>query len=152
MEFARVGGLSPVKYKKNDSRYSNSFNGKFHSPPAKHGIYAFIWPHVELFLALWSKKNQIEFERNGIRRFHFEGNLYTHLTEEDANWELIDTSELAKRLRRDMHKAKIWHLEHNEWWNSPISEKIDHLKIPYLYSNKDHLEVFIPRSEMGKIK
>lgn len=44
VKFARFGGLSPVPqkgYKKSDS---------FHCPPAKAGIFVFVWPYIERFL------------------------------------------------------------------------------------------------------
>lgn len=45
LKFARYGGLSSV----NQEGY-NSNIGSFHSPPAKRGFYAFVWPYIELFL------------------------------------------------------------------------------------------------------
>lgn len=45
MKFARFGGLSSVKQKGYDVSMP-----WFHSPPARRGIYCFIWPYYEPFL------------------------------------------------------------------------------------------------------
>lgn len=57
--FARYGDLSPVKHKK---YVKNKLNNKlpdmelwdknigYHSPPARYGIYAFVYPYIEKFL------------------------------------------------------------------------------------------------------
>lgn len=45
MKFVRYGGLSSVRQR----GYETQATG-FHSPPARRGIYAFIWPYVERFL------------------------------------------------------------------------------------------------------
>ena len=45
LTFVRYGGLSPVKQKKERGEPEN-----YHYPPANRGIYAFVWPYIELFL------------------------------------------------------------------------------------------------------
>ena len=45
MKFVRYGGLSSVRQRGYDANSTG-----FHSPPARRGIYAFIWPYVEWFL------------------------------------------------------------------------------------------------------
>jgi len=45
IEFARAGGLSPVK-----QEGYNPAMPTMHSPPARKGVYAFVWPYIETFL------------------------------------------------------------------------------------------------------
>lgn len=45
IDFIRFGGLSSVKQKGYDSTMPT-----FHSPPARKGIYAFVYGHIEMFL------------------------------------------------------------------------------------------------------
>lgn len=54
VKFARFGGLSSVKQKGYDASMPT-----FHSPPARKGIYAFIYPYIEMFL-LSGKQSSIE--------------------------------------------------------------------------------------------
>ena len=52
IKFARFGGLSSV----NQKGYDSNCDG-YHSPPAKRGFYAFLWPYYEFFLlsgGLWT--------------------------------------------------------------------------------------------------
>lgn len=45
LKFARYGGLSSV----NQTGY-DPHTDDFHSPPARRGFYAFVWPFIEVFL------------------------------------------------------------------------------------------------------
>jgi len=45
LKFVRYGGLSGVPQKGYDPAFPT-----FHSPPARRGIYAFVWPFIEFFL------------------------------------------------------------------------------------------------------
>lgn len=47
IKFARFGGLSPVVQK---GYTTNPKERGFHTPPARKGFYAFIWPYYEFFL------------------------------------------------------------------------------------------------------
>lgn len=44
LEFIRYGGLSPVK------QIQYETNTGFHNPPKRKGIYAFVYPYIDLFL------------------------------------------------------------------------------------------------------
>jgi len=46
LTFITYGGLSATK----QLGYSNGKDPTFHAPPAKRGIYAFVWPYIEKFL------------------------------------------------------------------------------------------------------
>ena len=45
IQFVRFGGLSSVKQK----GYNPSMP-TYHAPPARRGIYAFVWPYIDVFL------------------------------------------------------------------------------------------------------
>ena len=45
LKFVRYGGLSSVPQKGYDPSFPT-----MHSPPARRGIYAFVWPFIEFFL------------------------------------------------------------------------------------------------------
>jgi len=49
LEFVTYGGLSLTKQKGYNSKTAGT-EGHFHEPPAKKGIYAFVWPYIERFL------------------------------------------------------------------------------------------------------
>lgn len=59
IKFARWGGLSPVKQKGYDKKRLEvventkdfvEYLQNRHAPPARHGIYAFLWPFIDTFL------------------------------------------------------------------------------------------------------
>ena len=146
MQFSRVGGLSPVKYDRKSHR-----GLEYHRPPARKGIYTFIWPYFEPFLVYWSEHNRREIKRRGIRRFQFEGELFTHLGCTDSFWQLVHTCELPALLKRDQHLCRL-HLLEFYGKNHTIAENISLIQNPYLHYSHDHLEVFIPKRELGKIR
>jgi hypothetical protein len=100
MKFMRVGGLSSIRQKGNYGRDT------FHSAPARKGIYAFIWPYYEPFLALWSDRNVAEYKNNGIRTFEYTGMVWTHYIDlaKSSNivgsWVKVHTSELETIVRK----------------------------------------------------
>jgi hypothetical protein len=101
MMFHRVGGLSPIKQKGNDSA------------PAKYGFYAFIWPYVEPFLLGATNDNGIatqkdhligntryhQMKREGLRKFAHNGRVWTRFSmgrSSKNGWCLTDTEELSE--------------------------------------------------------
>jgi hypothetical protein len=107
LSFARVGGLSSVKYKsKAGSRFQS---GGFHTPPVRNGIFAFTWPYIEPFLVGWKLK---EGERMKLRKFDYEGPIYAHIKpkglhpSEVGSWYLLTTSDLEKALREVRHEGR----------------------------------------------
>lgn len=124
--FWRVGGLSPVKQRGNNSA------------PAKHGLYAFIWPYVEPFFLGSTNDNGIvtmrdrerkntryhQMKREGLRKFAHVGPVWSRLDMpgiRKGGWVLTDTEVLAKLLPQ---------------------LKVERLINRY---SKDHFEVFIER-------
>lgn len=152
MEFQRVGGLSPVKY----ARTNTSF--EYHWPPVRKGIYAFIWPYFDPYFVCWSARGRRELQLRGIRRFRFEGELYTHLGCTGSPWQLIHTCELPALLKADQHACRVsWltKLGLDQDWRIDrkfLPELVNSLRIPYYMISRDHLEVFIPKRELGKIR
>jgi hypothetical protein len=67
--FARYGNTNPVKqvgYTTNEEDMS------FHTPPARYGFYAFVWPEIERFLLSGRtyKIDKDRFETNELRDFY----------------------------------------------------------------------------------
>lgn len=125
LTFCRVGGLSPVKQKKNKS------------VPTRYGLYAFVYPYIELFFLSATNDNGIatekerqrkntryyQFLREGYRKFEHVGYLWTRIYIPGAKikngWCYTDT----ETLKSMMPKLKVDQAIHK-------------------YS-KDHFEVFI---------
>lgn len=94
MEFVTYGGLSLTKQK------GFTKNGSFHQPPARKGIYAFVWPYIEKFLlggdSLVDPKIRGKGQRQRISYVKDkEGNVvnkdhpdYKKLSSIDNNWSL----------------------------------------------------------------
>lgn len=148
MKFVRLGGLSPVKYKRVPGDDPMGFSG--HTPPTKHGIFAFPWPYIETFLCLYDEAHQAELKNRGFRHFKFDGHLYHHLDYEDL-WTL-DTIEAYQqklkaykhRLVKELQKDEITHTD------QPIHDPFKR-GLGGWYS-RDSLEVFILKGGMGKIR
>jgi hypothetical protein len=147
MEFARLGGLSPVKYKATDT----GFEG--HKPPVKHGIFAFPWPYIETYLCLYDEAHEAELKNRGFRKFEFDGMLFHHLkAADDVAWTMSDIVEYAEFLKEFKHKlTKEIHADpyinkHTMPIHDPFKRGLGG------WFSRDSLEVFIPRTEMGRIR
>lgn len=150
MTFLRFGGLSKVNYK--------SIFGKetFHSPPAKKGIYAFIWPYMESFLWVWKlkhkdgeseadwKKRKNKYMKDNTKKFQYRGLLWCHFTEyildgiRKGSWVQVHTDDLQKLLNKVKHDDR-----------KALGSGVG-IKDPYKTGlggsmSKDHLEVFIEK-------
>jgi len=169
--FARWGGMNPKRDKKKEKSFrADREKGyeSFHKPPENKGIYAFIWPYVETFLAAWNKDYQVKTGKTDeygevtkmapIKKFQHHGTIWTHFVDEakeqgvaqevKGSWVKIDTKDLpeilAKIVSKDIKSLK------KDTFGSPSKETISD---PYKrgkggFMSKDHLEVFIP----GKVK
>lgn len=151
---ARFGGLNMVRQRKN---YGND---TFHSAPERYGFYAFVFPYIELFL-IGSTKNK-EFQEGTYKKFQLKGGfIWTHLKPFKSN-EIIDTYGSWYKIRAE-YLPKLYakyfaietgctyandvygygHKEHNKErikkFYSPMK------KSPYIFTSKDHLEVFVCR-------
>ena len=171
--FARWGSMSPKRDKKKEKHFrgdSEKGYNSFHKPPENKGIYAFIWPYVEPFLAAWSDEyykktgTKDEFGDDNkkmipIKKFQHHGKIWTHMTdsveslglsgEKKGNWVKVDTKDLPEILAKQMaidNKS----LKKDDFFGGNSKETISD---PYKRGkggmmSRDHLEVFIP----GKVK
>lgn len=156
MEFARLGGLSPVKY---DTR--TNFSG--HQAPVAHGIWAFPWPYIEQFLCLYDEEHENELKRQGFRRFRFDGSLYHHLQEpppegfwDVQGWTLSNIEEYSDLLQKFKRQA-IRELDKNRRTCQGPYPDVPVIGDPFKRGQggvmaRDQLEVFIPKTEMGRIR
>ena len=160
VKFVRWGGLSPVKQIGYDPAMPT-----YHSPPAKKGIYAFVWPYIELFLLTgneviknnhkWQKTGKIilypgsnysepEVKLQKPRKFTYEGDIWHHLGNNlhgakilqiKGKWFLTSFNDFVEALGKELHKMK--------WSIFPTLKTIPNN--PTSHWAKDHLEVFIER-------
>ena len=128
IELARIGGLSSVMQKGNKTA------------PEKKGIYAFLWPNIQLYLAsnftgsgaraedTPSRMEQYQQGIKKLRRFKYDGDLWITSTyasrlggkikrySKDGNWVLVDSNDARKASQR-MHNQLVGE------WNSPQPNK-----------------------------
>jgi len=171
--FARWGNMNPKRNKEKEKRFglSNGTERSFHTSPEHVGIYAFIWPYIEPFLALWNDKIMKKTNKSDeygdpiskpipIKKFYHHGDIWCHFVEEakklgvgkeyKGSWVKVDTKDLPILLGKVMARdAKEIKKPSN--WNSGKGYK-DVVKDPYKTGrtgniprmSRDHLEVFIP--------
>jgi hypothetical protein len=176
LQFSRVGGLSPRKYKPVKGKEPT-----FHYPPPKRdGLYAFIEGYTDPFLWAWNKQHVKDFEVHGYRRFTYTGHVWCHFVTEAIkfNVALEVRGSWVKVSYKDFVKlfAKVKHADMTCFFNDGIRDAkargcttspeelkertsycVANLKDPYKrglggYMSIDHLEVFIEASECGKIR
>jgi hypothetical protein len=140
MQFTRLGGLSPVKYKK----VNDAFQG--HYPPRRKGIWAFPYPYIELFLCMWDDKHKLELKNKGFRIFEYNGYVWHHLGHDE--WTKSTIGDYAVLLNQMKHKD-VNRLHE-------MGDK-DNIIDPYKrglggFMNRDHLEIFIEKADLGKIR
>jgi len=154
MEFVRLGGLSPVKYKATDT----GFEG--HKPPVKHGIFAFPWPYIETYLCLYDEAHEAELKNRGFRKFSFDGMVYHHLNTrydrdlvtDDLSWDLSSIVEYSEFLKQFKHNL-VREIHADPYINKHTSPIHDPFKRGLGgWFSRDSLEVFIPKTEMGRIR
>jgi len=174
--FARWGSMNPKRRKDIEKDFNKDRPAGqigFHTPPENKGIYAFIWPYVEPFLAAWQKDRMIKTGRKDeygdevirfppIKKFTHDGFIWTHLTEPaktlrvgleyKGSWVKVHTKDLPMLLRKSFAKD-IKQLKKDPW---QANVKHD-IKDPYkrgrsggMTMTRDHLEVFIPKVKESK--
>lgn len=151
---ARWGGLSMVRQRKN---YGND---TFHSAPERYGFYAFVFPYIELFL-IGSTKNK-EFQEGTYKKFTLKGGfIWTHLKPFKSN-EIFDTYGSWYKIRVEYlpklyakyfaietgcsYARNIYGFDYKENNKERIKKFYSPMnKSPYIFTSKDHLEVFVCR-------
>lgn len=176
--FARWGHMNPKRDKKKEKDFRGDRPKDYesmHKPPEHNGIYAFIWPYVEPFLAAWNKniwRKTGENDEEGnpkyrfppIKKFQHYGDIWCHFVGEAKKlgvgkeykgaWVKVDTQDLPKLLDK-VKAGDTKAIKSPSPWSSGKGYK-DIVKDPYKRGSanglptmsKDHLEVFIP----GKVK
>ena len=164
MYFVRYGGLSRVNHKK----FFKKEEG-FHIPPAKKGIYAFIWPYVDPFLWAWKVNTKGMVSEEAInkqiqkagrlwrRKFHYNGLLWTHFQDvvkggrRWGSWVEVHTDDLPEILKKQKHFDRK---ELQKLYCSLKMETGTGIRDPYKIGSidngcfslsREHLEVFIER-------
>lgn len=145
VKFIRYGGLSSVNHKKFYKKDG------FHAPPRKRGIYAFLFPYVEIFLWRWKvhdKKLNVK-----KRIFEYSGEIWTHFIEEakqlgcgcdyNKTWVKMHTDDLNACFKLVKSKDRLQLM-----MDSFNNQKIIH--DPYKrglggWMACDHLEIFIEK-------
>lgn len=169
IKLVRFGGLSSVDYK-------NFYRGaeSFHRPPARHGIYAFIYPYIEDFLWVWRLKNHGSEKRKELaeeeyrrwfnkqhrqmkRIFLYEGAIWCHHVDvvrgnRSGSWVLTDTADLVEAMDKVVARDRK-QLNTDCGWRGGYDPNI---KDPYKrgkggYMSMDHLEVFIEKKDLKGI-
>lgn len=171
--FARWGHMNPKRDKKKEREFAGSENplAGFHTPPEKKGIYAFIWPYVEPFLAAWNKDIMVKgVDKSGnetmrfppIKKFQHHGDIWTHFVEPakkmgvgkeyKGSWVKVHTKDLPKLLkkviamdRKSLRTPSSWN---KEAYKSKVFDPYKIGRSEAITMSRDHLEVFIP----GKVR
>lgn len=143
MKFIRLGGLSPVKYKNKEG----GFQG--HTAPSRHGIFAFPFPYIEEFLCLWNEKHIQEKKIKGYRTFEYQGEVWHHLN--------IDVNEEWTKSSMEEYKEFLRIVAHNDLKFTHETMGNSQAINPYKRGlggciSKDHLEVFIDKADLGKVR
>lgn len=163
--FARFGSLSRHFYEMLDKEGNKKYT--FHTPPVNRGIYAYIWPYIEPFLAAWNpevykltdtpdgfggfKKKLIP-----IKKFSHDGDLWCHFVDQArklnvgkkyvGSWVLINTKDLYDVMKKVANEdIKLLH----------VNNSYREIKNPYKRGqggnmSRDHLEVFIENIRENK--
>ena len=163
IKFCRFGGLSPVVQKGYNVPKYNEFT--YHSPPARRGFYAFVYPYIELFLLSnemgqkkWGKSEKLDEygDQKDIlivkpKIFKYTGELWHHLgkhchhcdiIKEHHSWVKTSFEVYVEALRKEFHYMK---LGGRESYMGKDNAPFVNCNNPTRYFTKDHLEVFIER-------
>lgn len=176
-KFIRFGALNGTRYPKK-APGTFAFSGDFHKPPARKGIFAFIYPYSDSFLWAWKfktiegeteeehQKRWNKFYREQKHIFEYDGPIWTHLKSPAAitngSWYLIDTDMLDAALKKNKHETIGWLISSEEEYISSENRdewlsKMLTIKDPYRRGlggcvAVDSLEVFIEKKYLGRIK
>jgi len=174
--FARWGNMNPKRDKKKEKSFRDDRPKDYesmHKPPEHKGIYAFIWPYVEPFLAGWNKDYRRKTGKKDeygddvermipIKKFQHHGDIWTHFVEEakktkvgkeyKGSWVKVDTKDLpmllGKIMATDAKTLKKPGGFEPEGIKHTISDPYKRGKANAITMSRDHLEVFIP----GKVR
>jgi len=178
--FARWGGMNPKRdkekekkfHKPDDPIFGPKDEPRFHDAPEHRGIYAYIWPYIEPFLAAWNKKMMIqtgkdefgdpEYKFPPIKKFQHYGDIWCHFVDEAkkfdvgkeywGSWVKVDTKDLpmllGKVIARDIKQIKQPNAWEPKGYKDPVRDPYKIGRSGILTMNRDHLEVFIP----GKVR
>lgn len=160
IKFCRYGGLSPVIQK---GYKETKDDPTFHSPPARRGIYAFVWPYIEVFLLTnsfgeikWIKSDELNEYGDPLEKlikpriFVYTGELWHHLEKwchggdiikKHGGWVKTTFEVYVEALRKEFHSLK----EGGCWYMGENDKPFKKINNPTTYTCKDHLEVFIER-------
>lgn len=157
VRFARWGGLSSV----NQKGYNPSMP-TFHCPPCKRGIYAFLWPYIEIFLLTGGYDNLHKWHQNedgdeeGLkspRIFNYEGDIWHHLgvhlhptkiLEHKGGWYKTTFENYIKSVNKEFHYINT--IKFNSYkLKNPLLSFIPKTNNPTIGWDKDHFEVFIEK-------
>ena len=174
MKFIRFGSLKATKYNHYDVD-----NPTFHAPPVRRGIYAFPFGYDESFLWAWKvprkeddseeewEKRYQTYRKANRKEFEYEGPIWCHFTEEVKcgtvvnSWVLTDMKTYEEALKKDRHEQikSLQKMHASEVWGSGEIDETCRIINPYkrglntfLTTSRDHLEVFIQKKDLGKIK
>lgn len=171
LQFIRVGGLSPVKYKSKIDNNGHKMSSFHYPPPTRYGIYAFIWPYIEPFLFMWKldsvrsdkHPSNKEYDKNecihklGYRMFTYEGFLWCHIKTKYA----IDNVRSFYKIHTDnfdkvFQSCMIDDIKSIKHDHICINKSVI-IKDPYKPNGvisyaKDHLEVFIEGKDCANIR
>jgi len=131
MWFVRFGGLSPVKqdgyvareeHDPLDPKYDLLCSQPFHAPPARHGVYAFVWPYIDTFMLggrnFDSRRMEWVKDKNGNHISESHSDFKKHKDpwmEKDkaGEWCVVK----HKKPKKFQHSGNLWHhldVPHNE--------------------------------------
>jgi len=172
VRLVRFGGLSAI----NHGRLRKEKPDSEHCPPRRKGIYAFPWPHMDLFFVCWHDQGNRELMHNGVRDFYYDGPIWTHIcgnrcdpclyhdrkckkVEWVGAWHEVSAQEFAEIYRRDCHDlnkslVKSGLKEFRKDWDGRLPSN------PYIRGRSgfgitfavDNLEVFIEKKYLGRIR
>ena len=148
---ARVGGLSP-------GRQTHD------AAPVRHGVWAFIWPHIDPFLlgstgpeglrrpGAERSVRMTQLKREGLRKFKHQGELWTLLPIPTSvirgRWRRTTGVQLAAYLRKYHAIETGQALEEVHTKGSPIgSDRFPHGADPKNVFGHGQFEVFVPNPE-----
>ena len=161
--FVRWGGLSLVKQKGYKPHLANppftdfgEYMSSLHSPPARRGIYAFIWPYVDIYLLSGDTGNNHVVDKNEKllrpRKFNYHGPLWHHFGGQlkggvigrRGSWVKSSFEDFVFALGKELHRLK-------KSYRKEVTKKEGiiefsgpyHIKNPTLKYSKDMFEVFI---------
>jgi|WetSurMetagenome_2_1015567.scaffolds.fasta_scaffold221424_2 hypothetical protein len=163
IKLIRYGGLSPKK-----QEHGCFEGGVYYGPPRRKGIYAFIYPHMDLFFVSWCDRGQQEVIHRGPRTFWYEGPIWTHLSTQKekqdeiewvGSWREVHTDYLKELYKRNKHEdtKELMHecrrITIGKYFPKAGQPIIDPYKRGLRgFMSEDHLEVYISGEYCGRIR